>query len=347
MMRRSRTSSCSPRTSWLSSVALLLVGGLALDARAAETDNYWAWHDPPPDSTYRLERHIEREMRRTLEGVNAWPFSRQRECHEVSADLLLPFSYTGVWHFVGTMDGWGLRYTPRTNRAYFERYEPVGIYRYASRPLPGSLVPLDPTIRVADVNIGLDKIGHFLLNGRRYYDRYRAALARGDDEESALLYAIELGLEQENGILGMGISSIFSYADLEANFQGLELFRWLCDDDDPALQQRDGRWELTKPLDLGRFVNPCWDESFAPNAFGEDMAPGVLRALEEQCPLLETKRVVALRAGYRAKGCDSFSHRYVMKLVEEGKLPDPRPFDIDNVCRAKATAPAAAPSATP
>ena len=334
MTRCSTTPSLSLRAPPLSLlVALLAVLGPALDARAAETDNYWAWRDPPPDSTYLLERHLEREMRRTLEGVNAWPFSRARECHQVSADLLLPFSYTGVWFFVGTMDGWGLRYTPRTNRAYLEDYAPLGIYRYASRPLPGSLVPLDPTIRVADVHIGLDKIGHFLLNGRRYYDRYRAALAEGTDEEQALIRAIELGIEQENGILGMTVSDIFSYADLEANYQGLELFRWLCDGDDPALQVRDGKWELTKPIELSRYVNPCWDESYSPNAFGEGAGPGVRRALEELCPLLATDSVSRLRARYRARGCESFSHRYVMRLVEEGKLPDPRPFDIENVCQ--------------
>lgn len=322
-------------------IGMLALGLLAsLPARAAETDNYWAWREPPRDSTHALERHLEEEMRRALVDVNAWSFLGERECHEVSGDLLLPFSYTGVWFFVGTMDRWGLRYTPRTNREYLEEYAPRGIYRYASRPLPGSLFPLDPTTRVAGVNVGLDKIGHFLLNGRRYYERYLDAREAGADEERAVLHAIALGLEQENGILGMGVSSVFSYADLEANYQGLELFRWLCEGDDPALQKVDGRWTLTKPIDLERYVNPCWDESFTPNAFGESTAPGVLRALEEQCPLLDTDSVARLRASYRQRGCHSFSHRYVMSLVDAGELPDPRPYDVENVCRARARSPA-------
>lgn len=330
------TTTTRPFRSLLLATALAWLS--ALPVEAAETDNYWAWRDPPPDSTYVLERHLEREMRRALDDVNTWSFLGPRRCEQVSGDLLLPFSYTGVWFFVGTMDAWELRYTPRTNREYLEKYAPHGIYRYAARPLPGSLFPLDPTTRIAGVNVGLDKIGHFLLNGRRYYDRYREARARGEDEESALLYAIALGLEQENGILGMGVSSVFSYADLEANFQGLELFRWLCDGDDPALQNLDGRWTLTKPLELERFVNPCWDESFAPNAFGEGTAAGVLRALEEQCPLLNTEPVARLRARYRERGCTSFSHRYVTSLVEAGKLPDPRPYDVERVCRERVQA---------
>ena len=71
-------------------------------------------------------------------------------------------------------------------------------------------------------------------------------------------------------------------ADLEANYQGLELYRWMCDGPDPALRYGDDRWMLTAPLRIERFVNPCWDESFLPNAYGDATAPGVVRALEEQ-----------------------------------------------------------------
>lgn len=316
-------------------VLLLLSTSLfgATSSRAAETDNYWAWREAPRDSTHLLERHLDKEMRRALDDVNAWPGAGDQQCHEVVDKLLVPFAYTGLWFFVGTMERWGLRYTPRTNRQYAEDYLPHSIYRYADRPLPGALLPLDPTTSVAGVHVGLDKIGHFLLNGRRYYDRYLDARERGLPEEEALVHAIELGLEQENGILGLGVSSIFSYADLEANYQGLELYRWLCEGEQPALRQVEGRWTLAQPLQLERFVNPCWDESFMPNAFNDVSGPGVRQALQEQCPLLDTPRVRDLRQHYRERGCQSFSHRYVMTLVDEGELPDPRPFDIERVCR--------------
>lgn len=309
----------------------------ALPATAAETDNYWAWLDPPRDSTHLLQRHMARELGGALAEVNASSGGATMQCHEVIDHLLQPFSYSGLWFFVGTMDRWGLQYTPRTNRQYLEEYLPRSIYRYADRPLPGAAIPLDPTTSVVGVHVGFDKFGHFLLNGRRYYERYRLARERGLSEEQAMVDAIELGITQESSILGMTVSRVFSYADLEANFQGLELFRWLCDGDRPALaQDDDGQWVLREPLVLERFVNPCWDESFLPNAYDPRTAPGVTRALFEQCPLLQTTRVKELRADYRARGCKSFSHQYVMNLVEEGKLPDPRPFDIESVCRVNA-----------
>src|SRR5690606_11846513 len=152
--------------------------------------------------------------------------------------------YTGMWFFLGAMKRWDLHYTPRTNQQYAQDYLPHSIYRYSERPLPGTLVPLDPTASVAGVHVGLAKFGHFFINGRRYYDRYLAALGRGASEEAAILDAIELGLWQENGILGMGVSSIFSFAGLEANYQGLEMYRWLCEGDAPALQKVEGRWTL-------------------------------------------------------------------------------------------------------
>lgn len=323
------TRSTSPFVFLLLSLSLLCTTA----SRAAETDNYWAWREAPRDSTYLLERHLEKEMRGALDNANAWPGAAGQKCHEVVDKLLLPFAYTGMWFFVGTMERWGLRYTPRTNRQYAEDYLPHSIYRYADRPFPGALLPLDPTTTVAGVHVGLDKIGHFLLNGRRYYGRFLEARGRGLGEEDALVHAIELGLEQENGILGLGVSSIFSYADLEANYQGLELYRWLCEGEQPALREIDGRWTLTQPLHLERYVNPCWDESFMPNAFDDVTGPGVTQALREQCPLLKTPRVRDLRQHYRARGCQSFSHHYVMGLIDQGELPDPRPFDIEKVCR--------------
>ncbi len=330
--RSSLSRTPSGRAALVASLSLALYVVAPARAHAAETDNYWAWRDPPRDSTYALERHLQREMKRALDSVNAWPGNQNKRCEQVVDDLLLPFSYTGVWFFVGTMERWGLRYTPRTNRQYLEEYLQAGVYRYADRPLPGALLPLDPSARIAGVHIGLDKIGHFLLNGRRYYDRYQQARARGLDEEAALVHAIELGLDQENGILGLGVSGIFSYADLEANYQGLELYRWMCEGPEPALRYRDDKWSLQEPLDIERFVNPCWDESYSPNAFGEALAPGVLRALGELCPLLETSAVQRLRASYRSRACTSFSHEYVSRLVRAGELPDPRPFDIEQVC---------------
>lgn len=70
----------------------------------------------------------------------------------------------------------------------------------------GHLAPLDPTFYTGGVYFGADKLGHFFPNGLRYYERYREALDEGLSEEEALARAIQVGIDQEKGDLGLAVS---------------------------------------------------------------------------------------------------------------------------------------------
>src|SRR5690606_6994789 len=86
--------------------ALLLstVGGAA-PARAAETDPYYAWLHPPRDSTAALNRTLNRLLDGALDDVNrSWRW-QELSCADVTAEMALPLVRTGMWFFVGAMDG--------------------------------------------------------------------------------------------------------------------------------------------------------------------------------------------------------------------------------------------------
>lgn len=313
-------------------LALCLVLCLARPARSAETDPYYAWLHPPRDSTHALHAKLNEILDDALREVNRGWGWRRMSCPEVAQALVRPLRPTTMWFFVGAMDGYRLDYSPRSNTEYREEYAPRSIYREAGPWKWGLIVPPDPTLRIAGVNLSPDKLGHFFFEGWQYYTTYHAALEDGLSEREAHEKAIRHGIREETFIQGDVISGIFSYADLEANEQGLQFYLRLCDDEAPLLQKGPDGWRLTRELDLREYVNPCWDEAFYPSAFDEKISEGVRRAMREYCEVRERPDVEELFRRYRARGCSSFSYHYLEELAAKGEIPDRRPFTIDAVC---------------
>jgi hypothetical protein len=202
-------------------------------------------------------------------------------------------------------------------------------------------MPLDPAVRVGDVLFGTDKIGHFFTNGLRYFDRYIEVRAAGGSEDEAVRAAVISGVVEESNTLGLGVSGIFSYADLQANDRGLRFFRELCEGDDRLLVEKDGRWSLRAPFAIERYVDPCWDESWNTNAFLPREGPAVLRGIEELCPHWTTAGVRERRMSYERMLCHSRSRPILDELRAAGLIPDPAEWAIDDVCRQKRTLSAA------
>ena len=60
----------------------------------------------------------------------------------------------------------------------------------------------------------------------------------------------------------------FSYADLEANYQGLKFALDMCEGSNPLLvQDSNGKWSQRKDFDITPYLNPKWDESYYPSAY--------------------------------------------------------------------------------
>lgn len=316
---------------------LSVVGLGAAPARAAETDPYYAWLYPPRDSTAALNRTLQRTLEAAVHDVNLSLGREHWSCLEATRRIRYAFLRTGMWFFLGSLEREGLDFVPRSNAEYRERYRPLSIYRYSYFAKWGFAVPVDPTLRVADVYLSPDKLGHFFNDGYDYYRRYRTLRDEGATEDAAHEGAIDLGIRDESWIQGDVISGIFSYADLEANEQGFVFYRDLCEGESPGLVLQDGRWRLTRPFELQRYVNPCWDESYYVSAFVDDVGRGVARALQETyCARRPHPEVQRLRHRYDQLGCTSFSHRYLERLVAAGTIPDRSSFTLEVLCEGRA-----------
>jgi hypothetical protein len=306
---------------------MLCAGALALAllSAAAESDPYFAWRAAPADSAAAVDRAVNAALRKGLQRT-----TRSMTCREAAQTITAPLSTTAQYYFLGPVRRWRVDVVPRdaAGRAALAQ---VSVYRDAPLFPFGHAIPLDPTMNVDGVLVGTDKLGHFFNNGLRSYDRYREALTSRGDERAAWRAAALLGVEEEAGWLGMGVCGVFSFADIHANLAGLRFYRALCDEGELVLGEEHG-WHLTTPFRIARFVDPCWDESFATSAFAPSEHAALDAALPAVCVLFESDAVRARRATYARRGCAREASAVLDALVAERAAPDPSRWSVDAVC---------------
>jgi hypothetical protein len=290
-------------------------------AHANETDPWYAWLHPPRDGTDALNQAINERFARGLSFA-----TDDMTCRQAAGRMTNPLRTAAFFFFASDLSTWGVDYAPRTASEYFEQTSTNGSYRHVY-----GLMPLDPAMRSGDVLFGTDKLGHFFTNGLRQYDRYLDERAKGASEEAAVRRAVFDGIREEQTWLGLYPSGIFSFADLEANHQGLLFYRSLCEGPSPVLVRGASGWKLARAFDIAQWVSPCWDEAYRSNYFSRT-GNAAQRGLREMCSDLAQPAVRERLAAYRARGCNSASLRIVDELVQQGELPDPSPWSISRVC---------------
>ncbi|MFQ6610035.1 MAG: hypothetical protein ACE5D7_04455, partial [Fidelibacterota bacterium] len=229
---------------------------LISSALTGETDNYYSMNQNIKDSSELINEEFNRRLYNSLESINNRPDLQSMECSEIAGDLLKSFGVTLATRF----ESW----IHQNNE--IEKYPPAPLkrkkyfkksiyYENTFNPLHRHLdfmiwTQFDPVINIGDVYIGTDKITHFTASGYLYYKRYLNALKNGLSREDAALKSIRKGITSEKLILGVTSNGIFSYADLESNYQGMQLGIDLCSGDDPLLNKSDGKWRLEGEIDL-------------------------------------------------------------------------------------------------
>lgn len=312
----------------------------ATTVHAGEGDDFYPWHRPLDDSRAALNRRYNQVFTDALRDLNRGDRWRAMTCVDAAHEMTERLFWTEYRFLLRVQPHFGLHYAPRTNTEDIEQYRPRSLYHDVPFWwVPLTVAPLERELRVGDVTFSTDKIAHFFPTGWRYWRVYRERRAVGDDDDTALRAAIDqIGVATELGGWGLGIDGIFSFADLEANYQGLVFFQRLCDPQRPDLVKTATGWALRRPFDFGEWVNPCWDESYYGNTYVDVIWPAIAHAMAEKCSLLARPHVAAQRARYRALGCTSPSVRILEEYVAAGHVPDPRPFDIETVCNNKGAA---------
>jgi hypothetical protein len=193
-------------------------------------------------------------------------------------------------------------------------------------------MPYTPTVEVAGVRIGTDKLAHLVSSGWTYYGEYRDGLNKGRTPEEAERRSVRRGIIEESLILGKLASGVLSIADLESSYAGMRFYIDLCDSEDPVLDVENGVWVITRPIDLRDYVTPRWDESYQPPIFSKGRWRKVRPVLETYCDRLDDPQVVAMRRRYRERDEGSLVGELVAERVAAGKMKDPAVFGIEAVC---------------
>ena len=96
---------------------------------------------------------------------------------------------------------------------------------------------LSAVVRVGDVLMGVDKLGHFVVEGWEYFE-----IARLDGKGIAA--AMEWGERSERTYFGRFTTGVHSYADLVANFEGMRFWLHVLGRADDPL---DTGWRSRRP----------------------------------------------------------------------------------------------------
>jgi hypothetical protein len=315
---------------WLALLALSALFFTPDSAWGFETDQYLTWSVELQDSSPALNQFVNLRFERVLERLNRKP--RSLECQEVSRLLyqdlvgtLLTNRLRGFLHDSADIDRFP------DNQVSYWQYRRQSVFRRKAFPM---LLPMSRTVRVGDVYLGTDKLGHFFAFGRRYYKRFVAARRRGESEQDALRNAVLWGLRMERTMVGGWADGIVSHADLEANYQGMALARAMCEGTAPLLERQDsGDYRLRAAIDLRDWITPNLDESWNGNHYMYyrwRLVRPILQA--EVCPRSSESVVQARFERYREIAHDSPSMEIIEQFYSDwGRRPQDR-HSLANVC---------------
>ena len=299
-------------------------------AHALETDNYLVWGRTLPDSAEEVNEVLEKEITEVISAIST---KEQASCEDITFRIARRFKTTPRRKL---FEDWSERHLSHQMYPETPYYLAESIYRNTSR-IYLNHSGLSPNLQVNGIYFGVDKLSHFASTGRRYLAKYLKKIRKGYTDEEAVKSAIRFGLKNEARILGMWPSGVFSYGDMEANFQGFTFWKKMClDETDPYLRKEGGKWELVKKPDIRDYVNPYWDETFNLSYRDRGMwAEAKLLIKSEYCPLKEGENVQARMKHYRDLNHSSFSLSYISELQKNRYKHAPVPSEtqsVDQLC---------------
>jgi hypothetical protein len=152
-------------------------------------------------------------------------------------------------------------------------------------------------------------------------------------EEEAMRQAIQWGLNLERYLVGGLTDGIVSYADLEANYQGLMLSRDLCEAEPAHLQLTEAGWQLARPVDMRRYITPFLDESYNNSHFSRYRWKRIRRILErEYCPLYATAEIQQRLGRYRQIEASNLSREMIAEHAARKSRDRQKEHSIEAIC---------------
>lgn len=313
---------------------LLLLLTLSINAFSLETDNYLTWDIELKNSSEKINLYLKNEINIALNQVNSG--SKTLSCFEVTSKIANRFRARLVHD--NPIETWLLNnldpseFYP-TTRDYIQE----SIYRVPYRFYLSSF-GLAPNIQVNDIYFGMDKLTHFSSTGRHYFTIFFGKMKLSPSFVEAEIAAIDYGLLDELTLHGFWASGVFSYADLEANYQGLQFYKNFCFNKNKNYLRKneENKWVLIKSPRIEDYVSPLWDESFNTSYYLPGNWKKILPTIQnDYCSMRKENEVKKRIQYYKKIKKSSFSELYIQSLKKQESLSTP--FDIQqtlgNVCK--------------
>lgn len=259
-------------------------------AWAAETDQWTRRNTPLQDITLRVNDFINRELRDYLSKISPDILAKRLSSPEdfrrdVASGV---FSRLGGNPPGGVVDGWILSSgLPVFTLSKDNIYKGLSARWIRSNVFQGAT----ETLQLGGHRVGLDKVRHFFFLGYMYFRKVLGEVSYADRAQSAR----EFGELTERTFFGIGVSNVYSNADLIANWEGYLFYESLfASDTDRAgdLQHLDSRgvkidWESTPPtliksFDFTNVVSGLWDEALFPSFYANGLQEKIMDRVRER-----------------------------------------------------------------
>lgn len=251
----------------------------AAAAGAGETDQYMTWTVELSDCAPALNTYLDTEIQAFVDKMNR----RNDQVEDVVAltEELYRHLFAGL--HASRVRKW-LRNTDAVERYPGDEfsdwaYQRLSIFREPAFPF---VLPMAQTIRVGEVYLGIDKIGHMFGFGRRYFQIYHRFRDEGDSHDASVDRMLVWGIRNELSMVGKLVDGIFSNGDMEANYQGFRLAMAFGSGEAALFYREDGAWRYRGGLDIRNYITPDLDESFNTNDYAGWRGRRVLPVVEAE-----------------------------------------------------------------
>lgn len=298
-------------------LALFALFVLAVPATGYETDQYTHRLQPIADSKPVLDRVVNDALARVAAGWRG-PADRAAFASAIFREL-------GGYYWVDRIERLAMK-SPAIERLPQFRHHSI----YEGLPFTARRVNfffgVGHTIRLAGTLLGTDKLGHFFSQGKKYYLSHLA----GWSEDAV----VGRGEFNERWLFGQWTTSVYSNADLVANYEGYRFYRSLFEDDivpgKPAIVRFAGDGALiTRPFSWSDHVNDFWDEALNPSHMSPGLARAMQGAIRHLCPEF-AREPGAFESSAEARLSERYA-RIGLKPAPENGVPE--------VCAADASVP--------
>lgn len=262
---------------------------------ASEIDDFHAHYKPVRDSEQVLNERVELAIKNALSKTSGCDTKEFGDF--VSKDLVSIRLYSGAMERFAYSD-------PRIDRVKPNLKQSIYGEGPFAKSLPGMMYGIDPTLSVAGVKLGTDKIGHFIDHG---FNLFRLLESGGTIEE-----VLGKSVEEEEGAFGLFTTGVKSYADIVSNMEGVEFWENIYGKGKLSYTACvDGKLVQSRPFRFSDFVNPAWNEATNCSEFAVDWEKDPED--EESKPQLWTPR------GGEGKYSQSVRESLVKLEAEEGR----------------------------